>query len=115
MSFFDTLRQRCPTIFGDGSTTYDVSCPPGWEKLVTDLSTLLEEHAVTYNPGLRVDQVKSKFGGLRYYVSSGDEVVYRLIQVAERESLQMCESCGAPGKQTGRRWIITTCPEHTFR
>lgn len=115
MDFFDALKQKCPTIFGDGSATYDFSCPPGWEKLVAELSLCLEEHAVAHNPELRVSQVKSKFGGLRYYVDAGDEVVYKLIETAERESLQICESCGAPGKQTGRRWITTACAEHKVR
>ncbi len=57
-------------------------------------------------------QVKEKFGGLRFYISSGDDMVYGMIHLAEDMSYHICEECGASEnvKQT-RGWIKSLCPK----
>ena len=57
-------------------------------------------------------QVKEKFGGLRFYVDGGDDVVYGMIQMAESLSTVTCEECGKPGIQRSGGWIRTLCDEH---
>jgi hypothetical protein len=81
---------------------------PGWHPLVTklhdDLIALVGEYTL--------DQIKEKFGGLRYYVSGIDypSPAYDLIVEAERASYTICEECGAPpSKQTPGGWIRTLC------
>jgi len=54
-------------------------------------------------------QVKEKFGGLRFYVDNADDYTSGVIAMAESISYRTCETCGAPGKQTGRGWIRTLC------
>lgn len=54
-------------------------------------------------------QVKEKFGGLRFYVDNADDYTRGVISMAESMSYKTCETCGAPGKQTGKGWIKTVC------
>lgn len=110
--FFTKLARECPTIFREGSMRCWCDCPPGWESLVHDLSVKLEAYATEHNPGLVVDQVKTKFGGLRYYVSPYDPKADDLIREAEEKSFTMCEECGEPGTRAGRGWVVTACPKH---
>jgi hypothetical protein len=57
-------------------------------------------------------QVKEKFGGLRFYVSGGDEKTNAYIMFAEAMSYKICEVCGKPGRQRGSSWLVTLCDEH---
>jgi hypothetical protein len=54
-------------------------------------------------------QVKEKFGGLRFYISNGDDVVYGMISLAENLSYRTCEECGSPGTPRKGAWIRTLC------
>lgn len=60
-------------------------------------------------PQLVADQVKEKFGGLRFYHHGGDEFCDGVLSLAESMSNVTCEICGAPGKAGGRGWIKTLC------
>jgi len=55
-------------------------------------------------------QVKEKFGGLRFYIDGGDEVVHAYINFAEHLSYWICEHCGST-KEIGYTggWIMTLC------
>ena len=59
-----------------------------------------------------LDQVKEKFGTLRFYYSGGDDVIDGMVRMAESMSAVTCEECGNPGKQVGGGWITTLCKEH---
>jgi len=59
-----------------------------------------------------LDQVKEKFGTLRFYYSGGDDYISGLVSMAESMSGVTCEECGKPGTQTGGGWIKTVCKEH---
>jgi hypothetical protein len=59
-----------------------------------------------------LDQVKEKFGTLRFYYTGGDEYISGLVSMAESMSGVTCETCGNPGKSLGRGWITTLCKEH---
>jgi len=56
-----------------------------------------------------LDQVKEKFGTLRFYYTGGDEYISGMVTMAEAMSGVICESCGNPGKQTSGGWIKTIC------
>jgi len=92
---------------------------PGWRQLVSELDEAVHEII----PDLQVTQVKEKFGGLRYYyvIPSGtyeeDRLqVQELVRKAERDSLHICEDCGAGGAYPGQSrpggWIRTLCKAH---
>lgn len=57
-------------------------------------------------------QVKEKFGGLRFYIDGGDDIVYAMIGMAESMSVVTCETCGSPGRQRSGGWIRTLCDKH---
>ena len=56
-----------------------------------------------------VDQVKEKFGTLRFYYHGGDEAIDGMVRMAESMSACTCESCGVPGTIGGRGWVSTLC------
>lgn len=82
----------------------------GWTGIITQLVTDL------FNAGWdgRVDQVKEKFGGLRFYIPTASPVFDALIAAAEKESTHVCEDCGKVGSLTtaGGWWVRTLCAEH---
>jgi hypothetical protein len=59
-----------------------------------------------------LDQVKEKFGTLRFYYSGGDDYISGLVSMAESMSGVTCETCGNPGKTVGGGWLTTLCKEH---
>ena len=63
-------------------------------------------------PQVTLDQVKEKFGTLRFYYSGGDDYISGLVSMAESMSGVTCETCGKPGTQTRGGWIKTICVEH---
>lgn len=85
----------------------------GWEPLIRELSEKLQAEVDKMPPEEKesfvVEQVKEKFGTLRYYVSHYTDKINDLIQEAEEKSAVTCENCGAPGKQYEGGWILTQC------
>ena len=64
-------------------------------------------------PQVTLDQVKEKFGTLRFYYSGGDEYISGMVTMAEAMSGVTCEECGDPGERRGGGWIYTACDLHT--
>ena len=60
-------------------------------------------------PQVTLDQVKEKFGTLRFYYTGGDDYISGMVSLAESMSAVTCESCGNPGKSRGGGWIHTYC------
>lgn len=56
-----------------------------------------------------VDQVKEKFGTLRFYYHGGDKEISGMVRMAESMSAHICEQCGSPGTTGGKTWINTLC------
>jgi hypothetical protein len=63
-------------------------------------------------PQVVADQVKEKFGTLRFYVHGGDDYTDGVVSMAEAMSGVTCEVCGKPGTTSGGGWITTLCVEH---
>ena len=63
-------------------------------------------------PQVVADQVKEKFGTLRFYYSGGDDYIRGMVSMAESMSGCTCEECGKPGGRRGGGWIVTLCDEH---
>ena len=57
-------------------------------------------------------QIKEKFGTLRFYVKGGDEFIYGAINLADHLSEHICEECGNVGSRRSGSWIRTLCDEH---
>jgi hypothetical protein len=60
-------------------------------------------------PQVTLDQVKEKFGTLRFYYSGGDDYISGLVSMAESMTGVTCEECGNPGTSRGGGWIHTYC------
>ena len=60
-------------------------------------------------PQVTLDQVKEKFGTLRFYYSGGDEYISGMVTMAEAMSGVTCEECSAPAETHGGGWIRTIC------
>ena len=63
-------------------------------------------------PQVTVDQVKEKFGTLRFYYTGGDDKVRGMVSMAESMSGVTCEECGNPGTTSIGGYIRTLCKEH---
>ncbi len=59
-----------------------------------------------------VDQVKEKFGTLRFYYSGGDDYISGLVHMAESISSCTCEICGDVGRLRTNGWHRTLCDKH---
>lgn len=91
-------------------------CGNGWYNLLYTLSAALTNH-MNENPGMDIEavQVKEKFASLRFYIDGGDDYAMKLIEEAERQSVTICEDCGAPAKLQNRGgWFATLCPLCAF-
>jgi hypothetical protein len=60
-------------------------------------------------PQVTLDQVKEKFGTLRFYYTGGDEYISGMVTMAEAISGCTCEGCGNPGERHGGGWVRTLC------
>jgi len=84
---------------------FGFECGDGWFDLLWDLCLKLEELKFEG----KVQQVKEKFGGLRFYVDGATDEQWKVIEEAEAKSYKTCETCGQSGKVGGKGWIATLC------
>lgn len=87
---------------------FGFECGDGWFSLLWRLCEDIEK----LNPpeDFQVDQVKEKFGGLRFYIAFGNEEIFSLISKAEEDSYNTCEICGSTENVTSEgSWITTFC------
>ena len=59
-----------------------------------------------------VQQIKEKFGGLRFYYQGGDDHIQGMVRMAEIWAGTVCEECGESGKSRSGGWIKTLCDKH---
>ena len=59
-----------------------------------------------------IEQVKEKFGTLRFYVAGGNASVHSYIEFAEAMTSITCEECGAPGESRNDGWVKVLCDKH---
>ena len=110
------LEEKFPKMFSGKYGGLEIG--PGWVSLVELLCTYIQGHAdweQKRNPDFQqvtVEQIKEKFGTLRFYYSGGDEYVSGLVSLAEGMSAHICEVCGNNGKLIKGSWLKTRCKEH---
>ena len=93
-----------------------IDTEPGWHPLIQQLDQQL--HQLT--PGYTIQQIKQKYGTLRYYAQPPQNTpphtttqFHKLIQQTEQQSAHTCETCGQPATtQKTKNWYHTHCPQH---
>ena len=114
------LLTEFPELYGgyykeptETAMCWGFECGDGWFDLIYKLSMDIKKHCDLKGSTIpTVFQVKEKFGGLRYYVSSSDDTIRDLIDKAEAESYKTCDICSLLGKPSGQGWIRTRCERH---
>ena len=124
----ELLVKNHPLLFGDRhgdmrntAMCWGFECGNGWYSLLKEASDKLEvlihaemEKNVSLEGStyMKAVQVKEKFGTLRFYMNSGTDTMYKIIEKAEAKSAKTCEVCGKPGKLRGTGWLYTSCRKH---
>lgn len=93
-----------------------ITTVPGWTGLLVGLRQRLNDLDVD----VHVDQVKEKFGGLRFYYSTDDDVSQTIVRIidnwvegAETASFLLCYLCGAGVTHQGSGyWVRYFCANH---
>ena len=98
---------------------FGFECSSGWAQLITSLSKELTEEAKNHpdDPPVKAQQVKSKFGGLRFYYDGGGDWTSAIVAKYEDLSYTTCEDCGrTDAKDTNIfGWTYTLCPDCTTK
>jgi hypothetical protein len=110
MTSWSEIIAECPKLYRNGM---NFECGIGWANIINDLSLKIED-ILNKKPSenrIFAIQVKEKYGTLRFYMSKDTEEIIDLITDAEALSSQTCESCGAPAKMRGARWVEVKCDQ----
>lgn len=96
----------------------------GWWPIIESLCANIQSHTDWRNqqfnthgrgnliPQVVVEQIKEKFGGLRFYYQGGDDEISGMVRMAETWADRSCETCGAPGTRRSGNWVRTLCDVH---
>lgn len=120
--FSSKMEQEYPKMFAKPYGGFAVGS--GWWNIIESLCDQIQSHIDwkneqfdKYNRGelvtqVTVDQIKEKFGGLRFYYSGGDATINGMVSMAESWAAHHCEECGNIGHRRSGGWIRTLCDEH---
>ena len=105
----------------DAYSVFGCEIGDGWYELMVDLCT--EITAAYERSGapvdIVVDQVKEKWGGLRFYYHIPDHLggsplqveITEIVRKYEEMSLAICEDCGKQGTRRKLGYVCTLCDE----
>lgn len=116
-------------MYGDMKKTcmhWGIDTGDGWFFLLDHLCHQIQKHIDGVNdvntkkyslekkedvPQVIADQIKEKFGTLRFYYHGGDDVISGMIRMAEALSYSICENCGKMDYSvvTTKGWIQHLC------
>ena len=128
--FSKMMEEKFPEIFKNRYGGFAVGS--GWWPIIETLCANIQSHInwrnetrdrlLKSNPynhpipnavvQVEVEQIKEKFGGLRFYYQGGDDQISGMVRMAEAWADNSCEECGKPGKRHSGGWIRTLCDEH---
>lgn len=114
--FAQRMEKSYPKLFGNRYGGFAVG--KGWYPILERLCASIQQHIEFVNkneevcPQVVVEQIKEKFGGLRFYYQGGDDYIHGLVSMAESWAGIACEECGGIGKRRGGGWIRTLCDAH---
>jgi hypothetical protein len=116
------MHGKFPKMFAEPYGGFAIE--PGWWEMIHHLCSQIQAH-IDHVETMKnvhgigegcnqvvVEQIKEKFGTLRFYATGGNDYTDGLITMAESMSGILCEQCGAPGERRHGGWIRTLCDEH---
>jgi hypothetical protein len=110
--FPDLYRQHTLPM-SETCMCWGFTCDDGWFDIIWVLSLAIEDECKQAGVVIEAVQVKEKFGGLRFYTNISTDRLWKLIDMAERLSIQICEICGDHGSVcSNNRLIKTLCKNH---
>lgn len=124
------LIAKFPKIFYQPDFGFEIS--DGWYQIIESLCSSIQSYIDWKNnqrtrflkdnlqdldipeeiTQVTVEQIKEKFGGLRFYYEGGDDRILGMVTMAEYWADNTCEYCGKPGERRQGGWIKTLCEEH---
>lgn len=103
--FNELHNKSCISLFG-------IECEDGWFELLKDCIAELKEICEKEGINIKANQIKEKYGTLRFYVSEENDAIAKAIMKAEKRSAKTCENCGKEGELKNRGyWLYTQCAE----
>lgn len=129
-AFSKRMEETYPKMFSDPYGGFCVG--EGWLPIIEALCKQIQSHTDWTNgrhaalkkenqynlkipkkvKQVKINQIKEKFGGLRFYYEGGDPEISGMVRMAESWAANTCESCGKPGKPRNGGWLRTLCDEH---
>jgi hypothetical protein len=98
---------------------FGFECDDGWYHIIDSLCYNIQSYIDYKIDGLEeedlehfqvtVEQVKEKYGSLRFYVNNGDEYIEGMIRMAESISALTCEYCGSKADMITKGWTKNIC------
>lgn len=90
---------------------YGCIAPDGWKTIVEETDAML----AYLDPEYEIQQIKEKYGTLRYYYEGGktrlvQDIMYAVVRQAEYESASSCEGCGNSSSRSDSSKGITYDP-----
>jgi hypothetical protein len=112
MSNVDLFFQEHERLFSP--FFYGFEFQDGWNGCVLKcLNSIAEYVALHPDSQFRIEQLKQKFGGLRFYYIAAEkhyDEIHKLVILAEKECSVTCELCGQPGRLcSSNGWLMTMC------
>jgi hypothetical protein len=122
--FTKRMEERFPKMFSSQYGGFAIG--EGWYPIIELLCERIQSHIDWNNaraekhPDLCyekieqvvVNQVKEKFGGLRFYYEGGNDIISGMVTMAEAWADNACETCGVRGTRRSGGWIRTLCDKH---
>lgn len=130
----EEIEARYPRVFGSGTKSDDPNQSfgtvawefgYGWDTLIENLAAAIDRE-IEHDPSLliedhengkfafKVEQMKEKFGTLRFYYSGGNDRIHGLVDMTENLSASVCEVCGSLGtlcRKSNGSWMKTLCED----
>ena len=115
-TFAKSMEEKYPKMLNGRYGGFAVG--KGWYPILEKLCANIQNHIdwrVKQGQDIaqvEVQQIKEKFGGLRFYYSGGDDHIHGMVQMAESFAGNLCEECGGMGQRRSGGWVRTLCDVH---
>lgn len=123
MKNIQDLISKYPELFNINSSNrnainlFGIECNIGWYNLLDSLMSTIKEYCESNNISyISINQIKEKFGGLRFYFYGGDDRIEGMVWLAENLSYSICENCSKFATiRNVDGWLTTLCDDCYYK